>query len=168
ARPPTGSTSTFMRPPHTSSSSSRSPAKSTSTSRAKPVSITSWATDRMTPSPHPPPTVPVTLKSGLTSILAPASRGVDPSVHTIVASAERSALFSSSANASNRSFMYSLLPALRPPTQTLGPASAPHLHQLGDDGQSNLLRGFRPDRQADGCVNAVEPLLGESFFRHPA
>src|SRR5690606_25142568 len=56
ARPPTGSTSTFMRPPHTSSSSSRSPAKSTSTSRAKPVSITSWATDRMTPSAHPPPT----------------------------------------------------------------------------------------------------------------
>ena len=74
-----------MVPPQTiPSDSATSPVRSMSKSRYRPVPMMRTASWITAASLQPPPMEPVTLPNGLTDILAPVPRGVEPLVSTTV------------------------------------------------------------------------------------
>ena len=84
---------TFMMPPHTAGlSDEMSSRRSTRTVRGLRVRTTSMASRRTSASPQPPPMVPRISPHAVTTILAPTSRGVEPLVETMVATATVSPL----------------------------------------------------------------------------
>src|SRR6266513_3920816 len=88
-----GSMKTFMMPPQTAGlSDEMSSKRSTLTIRGLRVRITSIASRFTSASPQPPPMVPRISPHAVTTILAPTSRGVEPLVETIVATAKVSPL----------------------------------------------------------------------------
>src|ERR1043166_7082951 len=92
-----GSIKTFMIPPHTAGLSDEiSSRRSIRTIRGSRVRITSIASRFTSASPHPPPIVPSISPQAVTTIFAPTSRGVDPLVETMVASARVSPLLRNS------------------------------------------------------------------------
>ena len=86
--PATRSTNTSMIPPHTPNVCiETSSVRSTRTVVGSPVWITSSAARSTSASPQPPPTVPTCRPSGWMIILAPTSRGTEPLMSMMVATA---------------------------------------------------------------------------------
>src|SRR5262245_5983477 len=92
-----GSMNTFIIPPHTAGLSDEiSSSRSIRTILGFRVRMTSMASRFTSASPHPPPIVPRISPHAVTTILAPTSRGVEPFVETIVATAIVSPLWRNS------------------------------------------------------------------------